>query len=194
MRRALLLGLLGAPGAVSFLLPSSPSTAPLPAHGSRSGSSGVALASSYYDEYDAQGARNMEQDRCVWYGVAWCWAGIGLEVGGVGSESEDGGTQLDGSIHTGQSAPYTNDTPIPPSTDTRRSNSRNSQIHRPDWAGGGLVSNLVSALIGNKFLYGLMKIGARKTLIDNAEKKGVMVRFLFIFGVCGGEGRCVYAF
>jgi hypothetical protein len=47
---------------------------------------------------------------------------------------------------------------------------------RPDWAGGGLVSNLVSALIGNKFLYGFMKIGARKVLIDNAEKKGVEVR------------------
>ena len=73
----------------------------LPQLSALTGSSGVALASSYYDEYDAQGARNMEQDRCVWYGVAWCWAGIGFEVGGVGSESEDGGTQLDGSIHTG---------------------------------------------------------------------------------------------
>lgn len=31
--------------------------------------------------------------------------------------------------------------------------------HRPDWAGGGLVSNLVSALIGNKFLYGFMYVG-----------------------------------
>jgi len=34
--------------------------------------------------------------------------------------------------------------------------------HRPDWAGEGLVSSLVSALINNKFLYGFMKIGARK--------------------------------
>ncbi len=34
----------------------------------------------------------------------------------------------------------------------------------------------MSALIANKFLYGFMKIGARKVLIDNAEKKGVEVR------------------
>jgi len=34
--------------------------------------------------------------------------------------------------------------------------------HRPDWAGEGVVSSLVSALINNKFLYGFMKIGARK--------------------------------
>lgn len=33
---------------------------------------------------------------------------------------------------------------------------------RPDWAGEGVVSSLVSALINNKFLYGFMKIGARK--------------------------------
>lgn len=58
---------------------------------------------------------------------------------------------------------------------------------RPDWAGGGLVSNLVSALIGNKFLYGFMKIGARNVLIKNAEKKGVEVRG----AVFGGLGVCV---
>lgn len=38
--------------------------------------------------------------------------------------------------------------------------------YRPDWAGGGVVSSLVSALINNKFLYGFMKIGARKVGLD----------------------------
>lgn len=89
MRRALLL-LLGAPGSLSFLLPS-PATIPLlqqPAgvaaprsSGKSSGSGTGPLTSSYYDEYDAQKARNMEQDRCVlsligsesstWSGVAY---------------------------------------------------------------------------------------------------------------------------
>lgn len=78
MRRALLL-LLGAPGAVSFLLPSpTPTTTTTPplqqpataaaaprSSGKSSGSPSGPLASSYYDEYDAQKARNMEQDRCV---------------------------------------------------------------------------------------------------------------------------------
>lgn len=54
--------LLGAAATVAptlaFLPPSS--TPPL-----RSSSSHPPLASSYYDDYDAQGARNMEQDRCV---------------------------------------------------------------------------------------------------------------------------------
>ena len=43
----------------------------------------------------------------------------------------------------------------------------------------------MSALIGNKFLYGFMKIGARNVLIKNAEKKGVEVRVVRLFG-------CVY--
>lgn len=73
-----------------------------------------------------------------------------------------------------------------PSTSTRLASSfyddmdytaqRNQVQERPDWAGEGVVSSLVSALINNKFLYGFMKIGARKVLIDNAEKKGVAWR------------------
>lgn len=42
--------------------------------------------------------------------------------------------------------------------------------HRPDWAGEGVVSSLVSALINNKFLYGFMKIGARKVWILEGRK------------------------
>ena len=43
--------------------------------------------------------------------------------------------------------------------------------HRPDWAGEGLVSSLVSALINNKFLYGFMKIGARKVRVLGGERR-----------------------
>ncbi|EWM30643.1 methyltransferase type 11 [Nannochloropsis gaditana] len=53
---------------------------------------------------------------------------------------------------------------------------RNKEQEKPDWAGGGPISSVVSALINNKFLYNFMKIGARKVLIDNAEKKGVAWR------------------
>ena len=44
--------------------------------------------------------------------------------------------------------------------------------HRPDWAGEGVVSSLVSALINNKFLYGFMKIGARKVRMVQAFPSG----------------------
>ncbi|CAM9821743.1 unnamed protein product, partial [Chrysoparadoxa australica] len=44
---------------------------------------------------------------------------------------------------------------------------------KPKWAGGGLVSELVNALISYKPLYGLLKVEARKVLIKTAEEKGV---------------------
>jgi len=44
---------------------------------------------------------------------------------------------------------------------------------KPDWAGGGFVSDLVNTLIGIKPLFNLMKTGARNVLIQNAEKKGI---------------------
>ena len=44
---------------------------------------------------------------------------------------------------------------------------------KPKWAAGGLLSDLVNALIAFKPLFGLMKLGARSLLIDGAEKNGV---------------------
>ncbi len=73
MRRPVsLLVLLGAavPSAHAFV-PFSPSSSPLQQHQQQQQqqqegrSSRPPLASSYYDDYDAQRARNMEQDRCV---------------------------------------------------------------------------------------------------------------------------------
>jgi hypothetical protein len=146
MRRPVSLLLLGAAAAIPSTLafvPFSPGS-PLQQQQQRQArSSSKPLASSYYDNYDAQQARNMEQDRCV----SIC---LSLSVGVI---EWSGRVSPNPSIHPSNPKP-----------------------NRPDWAGGGLVSNLVSALIGNKFLYGFMKIGARKVLIDNAEKKGVEVR------------------
>lgn len=47
------------------------------------------------------------------------------------------------------------------------------QLDRPRWAAGGFLSNTVNALIANKSLFGLMKIGARKSMISTAEKNGI---------------------
>jgi hypothetical protein len=33
---------------------------------------------------------------------------------------------------------------------------RNQEQDRPDWAGGGIASNLINALIANKFLFSIM--------------------------------------
>lgn len=44
---------------------------------------------------------------------------------------------------------------------------------KPKWAAGGILSDLVNVLIGFKPIFGLMKTGARKLLIENAEKNGV---------------------
>ena len=44
---------------------------------------------------------------------------------------------------------------------------------KPKWAAGGLLSDLVNALIRFKPLFGLLKTGARKLLIENAEKNGI---------------------
>lgn len=47
---------------------------------------------------------------------------------------------------------------------------------KPKWAAGGIVSDLVNALIAFKPLFKLLKIGARKVIMDSAEKKGVLWR------------------
>ena len=44
---------------------------------------------------------------------------------------------------------------------------------KPKWASGGIVSDIVNALISFKPLFSVMKLGARKTLIDTAEKNGI---------------------
>lgn len=44
---------------------------------------------------------------------------------------------------------------------------------KPDWTGETPLSRLVNALIATPFLYSAMKLGARRTLIGTAEKKGV---------------------
>jgi ubiquinone/menaquinone biosynthesis C-methylase UbiE len=49
----------------------------------------------------------------------------------------------------------------------------NIELEKPKWAAGGPVSDIVNALIGFKPLFAIMKVGARKTLIDTAEKNGV---------------------
>ena len=46
-------------------------------------------------------------------------------------------------------------------------------IDKPNWAAGGFVSDAVNALIAIKPLFGLMKVGARNTLITTAEKNGI---------------------
>lgn len=56
---ALLLGAAAGPTA-GFVVPAAPRV-----QGQARGSGVIPLASSYYDNYDAQKARNMEQDRCV---------------------------------------------------------------------------------------------------------------------------------
>lgn len=57
--------LLSAPGALGFLAPQPPATRSQQQEQISSSCRAGPLASSYYDNYDAQGARNMEQDRCV---------------------------------------------------------------------------------------------------------------------------------
>ena len=44
---------------------------------------------------------------------------------------------------------------------------------KPKWAAGGVVSDLVNALIGIKPFFSLMKLGARQQLIGTAEQNGV---------------------
>lgn len=46
-------------------------------------------------------------------------------------------------------------------------------IDKPSWAAGGIVSDMVNALISFKPLFSVMKVGARNTLIDTAEKNGI---------------------
>lgn len=45
---------------------------------------------------------------------------------------------------------------------------------KPKWASGGVVSDVVNALISFKPLFSIMKIAARRTLINTAEKNGIM--------------------
>eukprot|EP00899_Mesostigma_viride_P003827 jgi/Mesvir1/13445/Mv16511-RA.1 len=47
---------------------------------------------------------------------------------------------------------------------------------RPDWAGGHLLSWLLNKAIETKPIYDLLVMGARRTLINTAEKNGVMWR------------------
>jgi len=49
---------------------------------------------------------------------------------------------------------------------------------KPDWAAGGLLSDFVNMLISFKPLFGMMKVGARKTLISTAEKNNIPWRAL----------------
>lgn len=51
-------------------------------------------------------------------------------------------------------------------------------LDKPEWAAGGLMSDFVNGLISIKPLFAAMKVAARKTLIDTAEKKGVPWRGL----------------
>ena len=48
-----------------------------------------------------------------------------------------------------------------------------AELDSPAWASGGFLSDFVNTLIGIKPLFNLMKIGARKVLINTAEKNGV---------------------
>ena len=51
---------------------------------------------------------------------------------------------------------------------------RNMEQDRPNWANeDSIISSFISSLINNKFLYSLMKLGARQVLISTAEKNGV---------------------
>ena len=47
---------------------------------------------------------------------------------------------------------------------------------KPEWAGDAVLSKLVNALIATPGLYDLMKVGARQTMIQTAEKNGVAWR------------------
>ena len=49
---------------------------------------------------------------------------------------------------------------------------------KPDWAAGGLLSDFVNMLISFKPLFGMMKVGARSTLISTAEKNNIPWRAL----------------
>jgi len=49
---------------------------------------------------------------------------------------------------------------------------------KPDWAAGGLLSDFVNMLISFKPLFGMMKVGARNTLISTAEKNNIPWRAL----------------
>lgn len=59
------------------------------------------------------------------------------------------------------------------STSTLSSSSSSDILEKPKWAAGGIVSDIVNALISFKPLFSVMKVGARKTLIDTAEKNGI---------------------
>lgn len=131
----LLLGAAAAlPPAVLAFVPPGP---PAAVRGPQQQRQPAPLASSYYDDYDAQGARNMEQDRCVC--VCLC--------GRAGAATDRTTDPLIFLPTCAAIAPPKTHHPLLMRPHTPR---------RPDWAGGGLVSNLVSALIGNKFLYGFM--------------------------------------
>mmetsp|Transcript_37427 Transcript_37427/g.49308 ORF Transcript_37427/g.49308 Transcript_37427/m.49308 type:complete len:404 (-) Transcript_37427:205-1416(-) len=78
-------------------------------------------------------------------------------------------------------------TPSPPALATARIFGQGSLIQRPsssvpkeqdilekpDWAGGGLISDMVNILIGIKPIFKILRSGARNVLIQNAEKKGI---------------------
>lgn len=50
------------------------------------------------------------------------------------------------------------------------------ELSKPKWAGDDLLSKVVNAAIATPVLYEPMKVMARKTLIDTAEKKGIAWR------------------
>eukprot|EP01041_Mallomonas_annulata_P002608 gene2608-5099_t len=58
-------------------------------------------------------------------------------------------------------------------TRTKATVSSDQVLSKPKWADGGAVSNFVNLLIKFKPLYGLMRKGARKTLINAAEQRNV---------------------
>jgi hypothetical protein len=51
-------------------------------------------------------------------------------------------------------------------------------LDKPAWAAGGLLSDVVNALINFKPLFNVMKIGARNTLINTAESNAIPWRAL----------------
>lgn len=53
-------------------------------------------------------------------------------------------------------------------------------IDKPKWAAGGILSDFVNILINFKPLFSIMKIGARNTLINTAEKNNIPWRKLAI--------------
>jgi hypothetical protein len=70
-----------------------------------------------------------------------------------------------------------NASPSSSSSSSSSTTAAEPEKEKPDWAGDDFLSKVVDAAISNKVLYeGIMKPMARRTLINTAEKNGVMWR------------------